>query len=94
MREYYKLGKTDNDAKTQAESHLNGYLLAGTESRLADADELQLILEELHHDEFGISIEEAKTQKMLGVTAPDDWSPFEEPTFMRYNQDRVVRRKR
>ena len=93
-RDYYSLGHGKSYAKTKAESHLNGYLLAGTHTRLADPDELSSILEELHYEEFGYSIEDGKTLTKLGATEPEDWSRFEEPTFLRYGKGVVVTRRR
>ena len=93
-RNYYSLGHGKSYAKTKAESHLNGYLLAGTHTRLADPDELSSILEELHYEEFGYSIEDGKTLTKLGATEPEDWSRFEEPTFLRYGKGVVVTRRR
>ena len=93
-RDYYSLGHGQSYAKTKAESHLNGYLLAGTHSRLAEAEELSSILEELHCDEFGYSIEDGKALTKLGVTELQDWSRFEEPTFLRYSRGIVTKRRR
>jgi hypothetical protein len=93
-RDYYSLGHGQSYAKTKAESHLNGYLLAGRHSRLADAEELGSILEELHYDQFGYSIEDGKTLTRLGVTEPEDWSKFEEPTFLRYSKGIAIKRRR
>ena len=93
-RGYCSLGHGQSYAKTKAESHLNGYLLGGTHSRLAEAEELSLILEELHYDEFGYSIEDGKALTRLGVTEPQDWSKFEEPTFLRYSKGIAIKRRR
>ena len=93
-RDYYSLGHGQSYAKTKAESHLNGYLLAGTHSRLAEAEELSSILEELHYDEFGYSIEDGKALTKLGVTEPQDWSKFEEPTFLRCSKGIAIKRRR
>ena len=93
-RDYYSLGHGKSYAKTKAESHLNGYLLAGTHTRLADPDELSSILEELHYEEFGYSIEDGKTLTKLGATEPEDWIRFEEPTFMRYRKGIAIKRRR
>jgi hypothetical protein len=93
-RDYYSLGHGKSYAKTKAESHLNGYLLAGTHTRLADPDELSSILEELHYEEFGYSIEDGKTLTKLGATEPEDWRRFEEPTFMRYSKGIAIKRRR
>ena len=60
----------------------------------ADPDELSLILEELHYEQFGYSIEDGKTLTKLGATEPEDWSRFEEPTFLRYGKGVVVTRRR
>ena len=93
-RDYYSLGHGKSYAKSKAESHLNGYLLAGTHTRLADAEELSSILEELHFDQFGYSIEDGKTLTKLGATEPEDWSKFEEPTFLRYSKGIAIKRRR
>ena len=93
-REYYSLGHGQSYSKTKTESHLNGYLLAGTHSRLVDANELRAILEELHYDQFGYSIEDSMALTKLGVTELQDWSRFEEPTFLRYSRGIVVKRRR
>ena len=93
-RDYYSLGHGKSYAKTKAESHLNGDLSAGTHTRLADPDELSSILEELHYEEFGYSIEDGKTLTKLGATEPEDWSRFEEPTFMRYSKGIAIKRRR
>ena len=93
-RNYYFLGHGKSYAKSKAESHLNGYLLAGTHSRLADAEELSSILEELHYDQFGYSIKDSKTLTKLGATEPEDWSKFEEPAFLRYSKGIAIKRRR
>ena len=93
-RDYYSLGHGQSYAKTKAESHLNGYLLAGTHTRLADAEELSSILEELHYDEFGYSIEAGKALTKLGAIETEDWSKYAEPTFLRYSRGIVVKRRR
>ena len=93
-RDYYSLGHGQSYAKTKAESHLSGYLLAGTHTRLADAEELSSILEELHYDQFGYSIEDGKTLTKLGATEPEDWSKFEEPAFLRYSKGIAIKRRR
>ena len=49
-RDYYSRGHGKSYAKAKTESHLNGYLLVGTHTRLADPDELSSILEELHYE--------------------------------------------
>ena len=92
--DYYSLGHGKSYAKSKAESHLNGYLLAGTHTRLADAEELSSILEELHYDQFGYSIEDGKTLTKLGATEPEDWSKFEEPAFLRYSKRIAIKRRR
>jgi hypothetical protein len=93
-RDYYSLGHGKSYAKSKAESHLNGYLLAGTHTRLADAEELSSILEELHYDQFGYCIKDGKTLTKLGVTEPEDWSKFEEPAFLRYSKGIAIKRRR
>ena len=92
--DYYSLGHGKSYAKSKAESHLKGYLLAGTHTRLADAEELSSILEELHYDQFGYSIEDGKTLTKLGATEPEDWSRFEEPAFLRYSKGIAIKRRR
>lgn len=94
VRDYYSLGHEQSDVKIKARSHLNGYLLAGTHSRLADSEELSAILEDLHCDEFGYSIEDGKARIKLGVTEPVDWSIFEEPAFLRYAKGIAIKRRR
>ena len=59
-----------------------------------DANELRAILEELHYDQFGYSIEDGKALTKLGVTEPQDWSKFEEPTFLRYTKGIAIKRRR
>ena len=93
-RDYYSFGHGQSYAKSKAESHLNGYLLAGTHARLADAEELSSILEELHYDQFGYSIEDDKTLTKLSATEPEDWSKFEEPAFLRYSKGIAIKRRR
>ena len=93
-RDYYSLGLGKSYAKSKAESHLNGYLLAGTHTRLADAEELSSILEELHYDQFGYCIKDSKTLTKLGVTEPEDWSKFEEPAFMRHSKGIAIKQGR
>ena len=92
--DYYSLGHGKSYAKSKAESHLNGYLLAGTHTRLADAEEVSSILEELHYDQFGYSIADGKTLTKLDVTEPEDWSKFEEPAFLRYSKGIAIKRRR
>ena len=90
----YSLGHGKSYAKSKAESHLNGYLLAGTHTRLADAEEVSSILEELHYDQFGYSIADGKTLTKLDVTELEDWSKFEEPAFLRYSKGIAIKRRR
>ena len=59
-----------------------------------DANELRAILEELHYDQFGYSIEDSMALTKRGVTEPQDWSRFEEPTFLRYSRGIVVKGRR
>lgn len=92
--DYYSLGLVKSYAKSKAESLLNGYLLAGTHTRLADAEELSSILEELHYDQFGYCIKGGKTLTKLGVTEPEVWSKFEEPAFMRHSKGIAIKRRR
>lgn len=68
-------------------------MLAGTQTRLADSEELSAILEDLHCDEFGYSIEDGKARIKLGVTELEDWSKFEEPTFLRYGKGIAIKRR-
>ena len=93
-RDYYSLGHGKSYAKSKAESHRTGYLLAGTHATLADAEELSSILEELHYDQFGYCIKDGKTLTKLGVTEPEDWSKFEEPAFLRYSKGIAIKRRR
>ena len=93
-RDYYSLGQGQSSAQTKAESHQNGYLLAGIHSGLAEAEELSFILEELHYDQFGYSIEDGKALTKLGVIEPEDWSKFEEPAFLRFGKGIAIKRRR
>ena len=92
-KDYYSLGRGKSWAKSKAESHLNGYLLAGTHTRLANAEELSSILEELHYDEFGYSIEDGKALTKLGAIETEDWSKYAEPTFLRYGRGIAIKRR-
>ena len=81
-------------AKSKAGSHMKGYLLGGACTRLAVAEALSSILEELHYDQFGYSIEDGKMLTKLGVTKPENWSKFEEPTPLRYSKGIAIKRRR
>ena len=80
---YYAFGDIESEARPKAKHHLNGYLQAGTHCNLAPIAAIQELLESAHREAFGMSIEERKIQKKLGLSVEIDWSLYEEPAIFR-----------
>ena len=75
----------DGHKPSPTERHrLEGFIQAGSFLGLASKDQLQALMEQVHYDIFGKSIEERQSEQTTSWVPEDiDYSQYDQPTFER-----------
>jgi len=84
VRRYYAYGEKDGFGKSELKSEIKGFLEAGIKSHLVKTETVKQLIDEEHLSAFGISLEERRARRKLGLEAePVDWSIYDSPAFER-----------
>ena len=88
VEKYYSYGEADHAVRHKLKDQIKGFLDAGIVSGLVTVEQIRNVIDAEHQNAFGVSIEERRAQKKLGVIEePVDWSEYEVPTYQRVGSE-------
>ena len=88
VEKYYSYGEADHAVRHKLKDQIKGFLDAGIVSGLVTVEQTRHVIDTEHQKAFGMSIEERRAHKKLGVIEdPVDWSEYEAPTYQRLNSE-------
>ncbi len=81
LREYYTIIRTINKVSERQEQYIQGFLAAGRYLGVVTEAEQMAVIERVHHDIFGESVEQRKTSRRNRPASSEDY--YNVPTWLR-----------
>jgi hypothetical protein len=79
LREIYEQLKLQGKMPAQIKSRAEGFMLAGRRLGLVEKSELETLMENVHMEVFGLSINERRLMQLKGEQFEIDWSYYDKP---------------
>ena len=81
LREYYTIIRTINKVSERQEQYIQGFLAAGRYLGVVTEAEQMVVIERVHHDIFGESVEQRKASRRNRPASSEDY--YNVPTWLR-----------
>ncbi|WP_211828935.1 hypothetical protein [Kistimonas asteriae] len=81
LREYYTIIHTINKVSERQEQYIQGFLAAGRYLGIVTEAEQMTVIEGVHHDIFGESVEQRKSSQRTRPASSEDY--YNVPTWLR-----------